>query len=101
MKILIVMNYRKDRGPTLNADALAQEFRNEGFYTEIISAYGTIRQRLKNAAKIFKITANFDYIIAEGCSYYGTWPILVGVLAAKIRHKKLLVIYHGGVQLQT
>jgi hypothetical protein len=97
MKILIVMNYKPNWGGLSGAvEELVKSLKGEGFYVNIASTSGTIKDRVKSIVNIFKIAPQYNSIIAAGCAYYGFLPILIGVITAKIYRKKVLVDFHEG-----
>ena len=91
------MNYRPNWGGLSGAiEELITSLRAEGFCVDIASTSGKIRDRIKAIAKIFKIAPQYDFIMATGCAYYGFLPVIIGVAAAKIYRKKVLVDFHEG-----
>jgi glycosyltransferase involved in cell wall biosynthesis len=91
------MNYRKEIGGITGAiEERVKSLREEGFGVDIISTHGYSSERCKNIIRIFKETPNYDFLIAVGCADYGFLPILVGLIAAKIHKKKILVDFHAG-----
>jgi len=97
MKILIVMNYKADWGGLAGAvEELVTSLKKEGFSVTIASTHGTVRERIKNILHIFKTAPRYDFIMATGCGYYGFLPIFIGVVAAAVYKKKVLVDFHEG-----
>lgn len=97
MKILIVMNYRANWGGIPGAvEELVNSLRGEGFCVDIQSTRGRIRDRIKQIINIFKISTQYDLIMATGCADHGFFPIFVGVLAARFSKKKVMVDFHEG-----
>ncbi|MFA5336706.1 MAG: glycosyltransferase family 4 protein [Candidatus Omnitrophota bacterium] len=97
MKILIVMNYRANWGGIAGAvEELVESLRAEGFYINIESTHGRIRDRIRHVGNIFKIVPEYDLIMATGCGDYGFLPIFIGVLAARFFHKRVIVDFHEG-----
>ncbi|MFA5337274.1 MAG: glycosyltransferase family 4 protein [Candidatus Omnitrophota bacterium] len=101
MKILIVMNYRgADWGGITGAvEELVASLKIEGFYINIATTHGKIRDRIKHVVHIFKIAPEYDLIMATGCGDYGFLPIFVGVLIARFFHKRVVVDFHEGYPL--
>ena len=97
MKILVVMNCKPEGGGLCGAvEELVKSLRGEGFYVDIVSTQGRIRDRIKSILNIFKITPQYNFILAAGCANYGFLPILIGVITARIYRKKVLVDFHEG-----
>lgn len=97
MRILAVMNYRKGRSGITNAiDELFKSLRNEGFTVDVVSTHGRLRDRRRNIFGIFNRVAGYDLVLAVGCAYYGFLPILIGVIAARLHRKRILVDFHEG-----
>jgi len=96
MKILIVMNYRRNSGITVAIEERLKSLRREGFDVQLVSTHGRIRDRIKNIFYVLKTAPRHDLIMAVGCAYYGFLPIIVGVIAARAYKKSILVDFHDG-----
>lgn len=96
MKILTVMNYRPGGGLTGAVEELLKSLRGEGFVVDVASTYGTVRQRIRSIFDIFGLVPKYDFVMCAGCAYYGFLPILVGVLAGRMRKKRVLADFHEG-----
>jgi glycosyltransferase involved in cell wall biosynthesis len=97
LKILIVLNYRKNKsGITEQVLYLEKYFKEENLDVEMVSTFGNIIERIKGIVNVFRKGAKCDLIIGTGCSYFGFYPIFAAAAAAFFLNKKIIFNYHGG-----
>ncbi len=98
MNVLLISNYNKDIGGISGVVYNTyNKLKEEGFYVEI---FNTHRNQIVRTILIFPLllkVRRFEIIHIHGCSYFGFYPIVLGVIASKIIYKrKTIVTYHGG-----
>lgn len=95
--VLIVMNYRPNRGGLTGAvENLIRSLRSEGYRISIASTWGGIRHRIKGVLLSFLWGAKEDRIIGVGCAFRGFFPIVVASMVAWILKKPVLFNFHDG-----
>ena len=98
MKILIILNFRKDKsGITNQIIELKKGLEKEGLEVQLVSTYGNIFKRLTSVINSLHRAKKSDLIIAVGCAFIGFYPILVGSLVGFIFGKKVIVNFHDGL----
>jgi len=97
LKIIIVLNYRKNKsGITEQVLYLEKYLKGENYDVELVSTFGSIIERIKGFVNVFRKGAKCDLIIGTGCSYFGFYPIFAAAAAAFFLNKKIIFNYHGG-----
>lgn len=97
MKLLIVMNYRPNRGGiTGQIDELIRSLKDEGWDVSIASTHGGLGRRLKGIAKAVIHAFRCERILGVGSAYRGFFPIMVASAAAFIAFRKVVFNFHDG-----
>ena len=97
MKVLIIANYRPSVGGISGQVALLHKYLNkEGFKVDIFSTKARMLSRFKIFYSLCKIANKYDVLHVHCCSYFGFFPLILGVTIAKKLRKKLICTYHGG-----
>ncbi len=98
MKVLIVANYIKDTGGiSIVVQNHFNKINAEGDSAEIFSTKKSTAARLFLLLPLLLKVRKFDIIHLHGCSFFGFFPIVLGIAAGKIFfNKKTIVTYHGG-----
>lgn len=96
-KILIVGNYTKSIGGISGQiEILLKRLPECGFDVELFNYKAGFIKRLFLFVRLLFKGKRFDIFHLHGCSFFGFLPIIVGVFAARVLHKKVIVTYHGG-----
>lgn len=98
MKILIVANYNANKGGISGVVFNHyQKLSEEGYSVQIFSTKNNVLFRILIIFPLIAQVVRKDIVHIHGCSYFGFFPIVVGILAGKvICRKKSIVTYHGG-----
>ena len=97
-KILLISNYKKEKGGISIQVKLSQDLlREEGFIVDIFSTTGSLIKRLFFYFwKLLKLSKRYDVLHIHACSYWGVYPLVLGVIVGRLRKKKIITTYHGG-----
>lgn len=96
-KILIIGNYQAGVGGISGQmEVLYQCLTKEGVECALFSTKGNVFQRIKLFFSLFRVARNYDVLHIHGCSEWGFLPIVYGIIVGKVRHKRMVVTYHGG-----
>lgn len=96
-RILLVANYQKGVGGISGQVELLHDCLNdEGYTTKISSVKGNPLKRLWLFCKLLWEARRYDVLHVHGCSGWGMLPIVYGVIAGRLWHKRVIVTYHGG-----
>ena len=98
MKILLLSNYQRGVGG-INAQVdLLHAYLNqeEGIVADIFSTKGNPLKRAWQMIKLLYCARKYDVLHIHACSYWGMVPAVMGVLAGKLWHKRIIIAYHGG-----
>lgn len=98
-KVLIIANYKKSVGGISGVIHTLMTNFNTSEEVEL-EIYNTKRSLISRMFLIFGLTIkakNFNVLHVHGCSNFGFYPIIVGVIAGKILKKKIVITYHGGL----
>jgi glycosyltransferase involved in cell wall biosynthesis len=93
---MLITNFKQGTGISVQVQLLEEKLKEEGYITEIFSTKGAILYRLFVLFKLLNKGRNFDIFHVHGCSAFGFFPIVVGVICGKILRKKIILTYHGG-----
>ncbi len=95
--ILLIANYKEGVGGiSIQVELLEKHLLAEGYNVKIFGTKKTFFKRLFLPFLLFFEARNFDFFHMHGCSYFGFFPIALGVIVGKIFNKKTIVTYHGG-----
>ena len=96
-KILFISNYKQGLGGISSQVELLHSFLQEdGYKAVIFSTKGSIVKRLWKFIELLFVVRRYDVLHIHGCSEWGMLPVVYGVIAGKIRRKRIVVTYHGG-----
>lgn len=96
-RVLYISNYKKGLGGiSAQIDLLCSHLRNEGYKVAIFSTKGSIVRRVLKFFELIFAARKYDVLHIHGCSDWGMLPVVYGVIAGKIRRKRIIVTYHGG-----
>lgn len=96
-KILLITNYKPNTGGiSAQVDLLRMKLQEECILSEIFSTEGSWFYRMSVLLRLLIIGKRFDVFHIHGCSRFGFFPIVVGVIVGKVLQKKIIVTYHGG-----
>jgi len=97
MKILIVMNYRPNRGGvTDQVLELIQELEKENVTFTIVSTHGRKINRIFNSFRALWIASRHDLVFGIGSAFWGFIPCIIASLAARLNRKPILFNFHDG-----
>ncbi len=95
--ILYICNYKGEVGGISGqVKLLYDNMQQKGYECRIFSTTGNPIVRIWLALKLIWIADQYDVLHIHGCSDRGFLPIIMGVIAGKMRHKRIVVTYHGG-----
>lgn len=98
MKILLLSNYQRGVGG-INAQVdLLHTYLNQekGITADIFSTKGNPLKRVWQMIKLIYCARKYDVLHIHACSYWGMVPAVMGVVAGKLWHKRIIITYHGG-----
>ena len=96
-KLLIIANYRRSVGGIAGqVDVLLDKLNNEHFFSKLFNTKTGYLKRLLLPFKLFYKSNNFDIFHIHGCSGFGFYPVVIGVVVGVLRKKKIIITYHGG-----
>ena len=97
-RILFVANYSKGLGGISGqVEYLVRYLSKEPLFSvEVFSTKGSLLKRFMRFFSLMRVAREYDVLHIHGCSFRGFLPVVFGVVAGKVCHKKLVVTYHGG-----
>lgn len=96
-RILFISNYQKGVGGiSAQVDLLQHYMQQDGYVAEIFSTKGNPFVRIIAFFRLLRIASQYDVLHVHGCSDWGLLPVVYGVLAGKLCHKRVVITYHGG-----
>lgn len=96
-RILFISNYKPGTGGISGqVEILGRLLAQEGYVTSVFNARGSIWYRVKSFFKLLKEGRDYDVFHIHGCSNWGFFPIVLGVVVGRKLNKRLVVTYHGG-----
>lgn len=96
-KILYICNFKGNVGGISGqVKILHDHMQQAGYECHIFSTIGNPISRIWLAIKLIWQAGQYDVLHIHGCSDRGFLPIIMGVIAGKLRHKRIIVTYHGG-----
>ena len=112
-KILLIANYKGAVGgisgqveklhKNLNCEATSACIGNSKlvngnckYHADIFSTQGSVVRRIVKFIELIFVVHGYDVLHIHGCSEWGFLPIVYGVIAGKIWHKRIIITYHGG-----
>ena len=98
MSILLIANCSKTGGGiTVQVNLLKKKLDSENLHSFIFNTKRSWIQRfLFLPIQLFNIGKGYSTFHIHGCSYAGFYPIILGVVIAKILQKRIIITYHGG-----
>lgn len=97
-KILIVANYKENKGGI--STVITNHFKklkDDDVFVEVFSTKRNLFRRIALFISLPNKVKKFDIIHIHGCSYFGFFPIVIGIISSKVLNKrKVIVTYHGG-----
>ena len=108
-KILLIANYKGAVGGISGQVELLHDLLNhEGiqsgerrvdsgkYKADIFSTQGSVVRRIIKFIELIFVARGYDVLHIHGCSEWGFLPIIYGVIAGKVWHKRIIITYHGG-----
>lgn len=96
-KVLFISNYQKGLGGiSAQVDLLQHYMQQDGYVADIFSTKGNPILRILAFFRLLRIAGQYDVLHVHGCSDWGMLPVVYGVLAGKLYHKRVVITYHGG-----
>lgn len=96
-RVLLISNYEAGTGGiSVQVCLLNRLIKDAGYKSDIFTTKGSAIFRLLLIFRLLIKGRGYDVFHIHGCSYRGFFPIVVGVLSAKILRKRIIVTYHGG-----
>lgn len=96
-KILYICNYKGNVGGISGqVKILHDHMQQAGYECHIFSTIGNPISRIWLALKLIWQAGQYDVLHIHGCSNRGFLPIIMGLIAGKLRHTRVIVTYHGG-----
>ena len=97
MRVLLVANYMPSSGGISGQVGLIfMHLLQDGVEVEIFSTKGNFFNRLLMCYKLLRIGKDYDVFHIHACSNLGFFPAIIGIRAAKILKKRVVLTYHGG-----
>lgn len=90
--VLLIANYRKSVGGISGQVDILMKYL--GF--DLFNTKRSFVKRLILPVCLIIRGKKFDVFHVHGCSYFGFYPIVLGVLIGNLLNKKVVVTYHGG-----
>lgn len=97
MNILIISNYKQGIGGISGQVEYLQKYlTSEGYKADIFSTKGNPLRRIVLFFALLRKAKHYDALHIHGCSEWGFLPVVYGIVAGKLHHKRTIVTYHGG-----
>ena len=98
LRILLISNYKENKGGiSIQVELLQKLLHQEELIADIFSTTGSFAKRLFLFFwKLLKSAHKYDILHIHACSYWGFYPLVLGVLVGRLRKKKIIATYHGG-----
>jgi len=96
-KILLISNYRPSVGGISGQIEISLEYFNDDInQVDLFNTKDNILKRILMPFVLFNKGRKYDIFHIHGCSFFGFFPILIGVMIGKLLKKKIIITYHGG-----
>lgn len=95
--ILLISNYKPGTGGiSVQVELLHNYLNKEGYRVEIFNTKKSVFRRLFLPFSLLREGKKYEIFHIHGCSYWGFFPIVLGIIVGKLLRKKIIVSYHGG-----
>ena len=96
-RILFIANYKPGVGGISGqVEILTRQLIKEGYDATIFNAKGSIWHRIMAFFRLCRKGRGYDVFHIHGCSKWGFFPVVLGVLVGGRLNKRIVITYHGG-----
>ena len=96
-KILLIANYKPSVGGISGQIEILLEYFNDDInQVDLFNTKDNILKRILMPFVLFNKGRKYDIFHIHGCSFFGFFPIVIGVMIGKLLKKKIIITYHGG-----
>jgi len=96
-RVCIIANYNPSAGGISGqVDLLNKSLKSEGADVRIVSTKSNPVLKPLVFIKVLLVSRRYRILHIHGCSWFGFLPIIIGITAGKLLHKRAVVTYHGG-----
>ena len=96
-KILLIANYKPSVGGISGQIEILLEYFNDDInQVDLFNTKDNIFKRILMPFVLFIKGRKYDIFHIHGCSFFGFFPIVIGVMIGKLLKKKIIITYHGG-----
>jgi len=96
-KILLIANYKPSVGGISGQIEISLEYFNDNInQIDLFNTKDNILKRILMPFVLFIKGRKYDIFHIHGCSFFGFFPIVIGVMIGKLLKKKIIITYHGG-----
>jgi len=96
-KILLIANYKPSVGGISGQiEILLKHFNDNKNQIDLFNTKDNIFKRILMPFVLFIKGRKYDIFHIHGCSFFGFFPIVIGVIIGSLLKKKIIITYHGG-----
>ena len=96
-KILLIANYKPSVGGISGQIEISLEYFNDNInQIDLFNTKDNILKRILMPFVLFIKGRKYDIFHIHGCSFFGFFPIVIGVIIGSLLKKKIIITYHGG-----
>jgi len=96
-KILLIANYKPSVGGISGQIEILLEYFNDNInQIDLFNTKDNIFKRILMPFVLFIKGRKYDIFHIHGCSFFGFFPIVIGVIIGRLLKKKIIITYHGG-----
>ena len=96
-KILLIANYKPSVGGISGQiEILLKHFNDNKNQIDLFNTKDNIFKRILMPFVLFIKGRKYNIFHIHGCSFFGFFPIVIGVIIGSLLKKKIIITYHGG-----
>jgi glycosyltransferase involved in cell wall biosynthesis len=96
-KILLIANYKPSVGGISGQIEILLEYFNDNInQIDLFNTKDNIFKRILMPFVLFIKGRKYNIFHIHGCSFFGFFPIVIGVIIGRLLKKKIIITYHGG-----
>ncbi len=96
-KILLIANYKPSVGGISGQiEILLKHFNDNKNQIDLFNTKDNIFKRILMPFVLFIKGRKYNIFHIHGCSFFGFFPIVIGVIIGRLLKKKIIITYHGG-----
>ena len=96
-KILLIANYKPSVGGISGQVEILLKYFNDNInQIDLFNTKDNIFKRILMPFVLFIKGRKYNIFHIHGCSFFGFFPIVIGVIIGRLLKKKIIITYHGG-----